>query len=94
MPTLRRTLLAACLLLPALGQAEVLVIEHVQQSAAVDKPGNGLSMAEVEGRFGAPLEKRPAVGQPPITQWVYQGYVVYFEHDRVLHSVTRRPSAP
>lgn len=94
MPTLRLFLLVACLFLPALGQADVLVIEHVQQSTAVNKPGNGLSMAEVENRFGVPLETRPAVGQPPITQWVYEGYIVYFEHDRVIHSVTRRPSAP
>ena len=94
MPTLRPILLAASLLLPALCQADVLVIEHAQQSTAQDKPGNGLSMQEVETRYGAPLEKRPAVGQPPITQWVYGGYVVFFEHDRVIHSVTRRPSEP
>jgi hypothetical protein len=94
MPTLRTTLLAACLLLPALGQADVLVIEHVQQSTSVEKPRNGLTMAEVESRFGAPAEKRPAVGAPPISQWIYDGYVVYFEHHRVIHSVTRRHSAP
>jgi hypothetical protein len=94
MPTLRATLFAACLLLPALGQADVLVIEHARQSAGQEKPRNGLTMAEVESRFGTPLEKRAAVGQPPITQWVYDGYVVYFEYDRVLHAVTRRPSTP
>ena len=94
MPTMRTTLFAACLLLPALGQADVLVIEHVQQSATEAKPRNGLTMAEVESRFGAPLEKRAAVGQPPITQWVYEGYVVYFEYERVLHAVTRRADTP
>lgn len=94
MPTLRATLFAACLLLPALGHAEVLVIEHVQQSVGQEKPRNGLTMAEVESRFGTPMETRAAVGQPPISQWIYDGYVVYFEHDRVIHSVTQRPSAP
>jgi hypothetical protein len=94
MPTLRLVLLTACLLLPALARADVLVIEHAQQGGAVNKPGNGLSMAEVESRYGSPLEKRPAVGEPPISQWIYAGYIVYFEHDRVLHSVTRRPSDP
>lgn len=94
MPTLRATLFAACLLLPALSRAEVLVIEHVQQSVGQEKPRNGLTMAEVESRYGTPMETRATVGQPPITQWIYEVYVVYFEHDRVMHSVTQRPSAP
>lgn len=94
MSSLRTILLTASLLFPFLAHAEVLVIEHAQQSASQEKPRNGLTMAEVEDRYGAPLEKRPAVGEPPITQWVYEGYVVYFEHDRVIHSVTRRPATP
>lgn len=90
----RTLLLTASLLLPCLAQAQVLVIEHARQSTSQEKPYNGLTMAEVESRYGAPREKRPAVGQPPITQWLYEGYVVYFEHDRVIHSVSRRPAAP
>ena len=58
----------------------------------VDAPVRGLSMAQVERRFGAPLDKMPTVGggaprQPPINRWRYQGFTVYFERDRVIHSV-------
>jgi hypothetical protein len=27
------------------------------------------------------------VGDPPITRWVYDRFTVYFENDRVIHSV-------
>lgn len=92
MPMLRTTLLAASLLLvPALqARAETLVIDHTRQTSGMSKPGNGMSMADVEAAYGNPLEKRPAVGEPPITQWVYGDFIVYFEYDRVIHSVARR----
>jgi hypothetical protein len=44
-------------------------------------------MTEVEKHFGAPAEKHPTVGQPPITRWDYAGFSVFFEHDRVIHAV-------
>ncbi len=95
MPMLRTTLLATALLFPVFTcQAEVLVIDHTQQTATMNKPGNGMTMGDVEARFGAPLEKRAAVGEPPIAQWVYDGFIVYFEYDRVIHSVARHASQP
>jgi len=27
------------------------------------------------------------VGKPPISRWEYPGFVVYFEHEHVIHSV-------
>lgn len=45
-------------------------------------------MATVETRFGAPSQQQAAVGEPPITRWDYPGFVVFFEHDRVIHSVS------
>ena len=33
------------------------------------------------------MTKVPAVGKPPISRWEYPGFVVYFEHDHVIHSV-------
>ncbi len=50
-------------------------------------PTRGTSMAQVESRFGAPAERFAAVGQPPITRWVYPAFVVYFEFDHVVHTV-------
>ncbi len=53
----------------------------------MDLPSRGMSMSEVQKRFGAPLVKRAAVGEPPIARWVYQSYTVYFEGKYVLHAV-------
>ncbi|TVQ42013.1 MAG: hypothetical protein EA370_00805 [Wenzhouxiangella sp.] len=67
--------------------ADILLIEKVRERMLRDLPGNGLSMTEVEARFGAPLDRHAAVGQPPITRWVYEDYSVYFEHQLVIESV-------
>jgi len=53
----------------------------------VPTPGRGMTMNEVSSKFGAPVTKVPAVGNPPISRWEYPGFVVYFEHDHVIHSV-------
>jgi hypothetical protein len=55
-------------------------------------PDKGMTMAQVRTGYGDPLQALPAVGKPPITRWVYRDYVVYFEHDHVIHSV--RPPQP
>ena len=55
-------------------------------------PSSGMSMDSVEAKYGAPTRRVPAVGgasaqQPPITRWEYPGFVVYFENNRVIHTV-------
>jgi hypothetical protein len=70
--------------------ADTLVIESVVQSADVARPSKGESMAAVEARYGKPAETAPAVGQPPITRWVYERFTVYFEGDSVVHAVVKR----
>lgn len=57
---------------------------------ATGTPVRGQSMASVEKQFGAPTERHAAVGQPPISRWVYPGFVVYFEYDHVVHAVAIR----
>ena len=52
-------------------------------------PIRGMSMANVEHIFGAPVLKYDAVGKPPITRWDYPYYVVYFEYNMVLHTVMK-----
>ena len=59
-------------------------------SSPVATPARGQSMAQVESQFGAPTERFAAVGQPPITRWVYADKVVYFEYDHVVHAVALR----
>jgi len=63
--------------------------------ARAELPTRGMTMAQVEARFGAPTQRYDAVGQPPITRWVYPAFVVYFEYQHVVHTVAcarRRPS--
>lgn len=66
---------------------DILLIEKVRERMSRDLPGNGLSMAEVERRFGSPAERRGPVGEPPISRWTYEDYSVYFEHELVIESV-------
>jgi hypothetical protein len=69
--------------------AETIVVNDqlMVRESAVERPARGMSMANVEARFGAPTSRQPTVGQPPITRWDYPGFSVFFEHDRVIHSV-------
>ena len=57
---------------------------------AANKPGKGMSMRQVERKFGTPEKKLPATGKPPITRWIYADFTVYFEDKYVIHSVTQR----
>ncbi|MBQ0719442.1 MAG: hypothetical protein KBT88_02970 [Gammaproteobacteria bacterium] len=70
------------------------VIKLPVGSQAADKqhlvlPNNGQSRDSVEAQFGAPEAVNNAVGEPPISSWQYRDYIVYFEYDKVLHSVLK-----
>ena len=54
------------------------------------RPTRGTTQAQVEAKFGSPVSKKGAVGDPPISSWEYQGFTVYFEYDRVIHAVLKR----
>ena len=54
---------------------------------SIQLPGRGMSMETVLNRFGEPVEKSSAVGEPPITKWTYNGFTVYFESEFVIHAV-------
>ena len=74
----------------ASGLAETIVVPDgiaVKQSD-VATPARGMSMGQVTSKFGAPVSKVPAVGNPPISRWEYPGFIVYFEHEHVIHCVT------
>jgi hypothetical protein len=86
--TLTRSFLLPLLATFSIGaSADVLLIEQVRQAGKMDVPVNGLSMSEVEARFGSPEQKQAAVGDPPISRWVYDQWSVYFEYDRALFTV-------
>ena len=53
-----------------------------------DRPARGLHMDQVRQRYGEPRRLRPAVGEPPITRWYYDDFVVVFEHQWVIRAVS------
>jgi hypothetical protein len=66
----------------------VVIGDQIQvRESQMPTPKRGTTMSEVERHFGAPTEKHPTVGQPPITRWDYNGFAVVFERDRVIDSV-------
>jgi len=73
--------------MPADGQAESAAAEN--QTTQMSMPVRGMHARDVESNFGAPLERIPPVGEPPISRWVYPDYTVYFEHQYVIHSVPK-----
>lgn len=60
-----------------------------QQTATVSVPARGSTMGKVESKFGSPTQRVAAVGKPPISRWEYPNFIVYFEGERVIHSVLR-----
>jgi hypothetical protein len=64
------------------------------EKSDVATPARGMTMNQVASKFGTPTSKVAAVGQPPISRWEYPGFVVYFEHDHVIHSVVSDSAAP
>src|SRR3546814_13766072 len=84
MPRILISLSAAALLcLAGAASAEVLLVDRVQQENKAAMPSRGMSMAQVEARFGAPSERLDARGGqkrqwPTIHRWVYPGFVGYF----------------
>jgi hypothetical protein len=69
--------------------AETIVVDDqvTLRDSSVQTPKRGVTMTQVEARFGAPATRHDAVGAPPITRWDYPGFSVFFEHDRVIHAV-------
>ena len=84
-------LAALVLALPGLASAETLLIERVQEETMA-LPARGMSMDQVQARFGAPADRLdPRGGQkrqwPTINRWRYPNFVVYFEKNKVIDAV-------
>lgn len=99
MRAMRRFLaFALALTLAAPAMADTLLIERSRRAKGA-VPERGQSMTQVEAQFGAPQERRgpvpanPTKKNPPISTWVYPGFTVYFEHQRVINTVLNRSSA-
>ncbi|NNE36957.1 MAG: hypothetical protein HKN08_01530 [Gammaproteobacteria bacterium] len=54
-----------------------------------DFPKRWMTASEVVQQYGEPISKSDPVGRPVITFWEYMTFVVFFEEDRVLHSIRK-----
>jgi hypothetical protein len=82
---------------PAAAKAESLLVNRVQQEKTMDLPSRGMSMAEVEKKYGAPQRKLAPRGgdsakHPVINRWDYSNFIVYFEKSHVIHAVLNTPA--
>ncbi len=90
-------MLAVALLAAAAGtaSADVLLVNRAQTENRAVMPARGMSMSDVEARFGAPSEKLdPRGGQkrqwPTINRWTYPAFTVYFEKNKVIDAVANQ----
>lgn len=81
---------AATLSLPIAAQNLSMPGTDTSAEASIAFPERGMSMNQVEQTYGTPETRRAAVGDPPITRWEYNEFIVYFEYKHVIHSVPKR----
>jgi hypothetical protein len=90
---LRKAMFAAALTLALAGpaSADKLLIDGIDKQAANgEMPSAGITKDRVMAGWGDPASKMAAVGEPPISRWIYGDFVVYFEYDHVIHAVVKR----
>jgi hypothetical protein len=90
-------LLAAGAAAPQLARADNLLVNRVKQEQGMNLPARGMSMEQVEQKFGAPKRKLSPRGgdtakHPVINRWDYSNFIVYFEHSHVIHAVLNTPA--
>ena len=76
-------------------QGDTLLIERIQEENKAAMPTRGMTMQQVEARFGAPSDRLdPRGGQkrqwPTINRWTYPAFTVYFEKSRVIDAVANK----
>ena len=82
---------AVALSLPLVAEQITLPIGEQTRVSELTLPDRSMTKDVVRESFGDPREIKDPVGTPPITAWEYQGFVVYFEQQWVLHAVVRHP---
>jgi len=94
---MKRLFLAPALMIGMVSAApaDVLLLDAIGAAPAnnetgVPRPTRGQTMDRVRAGFGEPTSVKGAIGEPPITRWVYPTYTVYFEHSHVIDVVVHR----
>ncbi|GLQ99642.1 hypothetical protein [Dyella mobilis] len=77
--------------------AQQTLTQRVQDEKSMNLPARGMSMAQVEKAYGAPLRKLSPRGgdapkHPTINRWEYANFIVYFQGSHVIHSVLNTPA--
>ncbi len=87
-----RTISLIALAVAAIGtaNADTLNMSGAAAGSSESRPTRGMTQASVESKYGSPVEIKAPVGDPPITRWEYQDFVVFFEYDKVIHAVAKR----
>ena len=94
----RHAVVLFALFASATASAETLLVDRVHQENTAAMPTRGMTMAQVEARFGAPADKLdPRGGQkrqwPTINRWTYPAFTVYFEKNHVVDAVANKADA-
>ncbi len=85
-----RNLIYLLLLLPfsTVCYAELVKIPgHIPSNNSMKLPQRGETMNNIRVKFGNPINEHFPVGNPPITQWEYNGFNVFFEYQHVIHAI-------
>lgn len=82
---------AVALSLPLAAEQITLPIGEQTRVSGLTLPDRSMTKDVVREAFGDPREIKDPAGTPPITAWEYEGFVVYFEQQWVLHAVVRHP---
>ncbi|WP_251359953.1 hypothetical protein [Kangiella sp. TOML190] len=69
---------------------EVKVPVGAQAKSDIQTPKRGTLKSQVRKKYGEPNSVSGPVGNPPISQWRYNGFTVYFEYNHVVHAVVHR----
>lgn len=97
LPLLAAVALGAALASSQVAHAQETLSQRVQEEKGMNLPARGMTMAQVEKRYGAPLRKLSPRGgdsskHPTINRWEYSDFIVYFEKSHVIHAVLNTPA--
>lgn len=82
-------LLSITSLTPAALAEDIVIPVGQQGDNELTLPTNGQTQLEVLTEFGEPTSESMPIGDPAISKWHYEQFIVVFEADRVLSTVRK-----
>jgi hypothetical protein len=91
---MKRFLLILGIAIVSTSHADVLTVPSATDEAPAattfdrsQLPARGTNMNAVRNRFGEPASISGPIGNPPITRWTYDDFLVFFEYRHVINAV-------